>query len=120
VGSFGSLDFEGPNQPASGGDIPLWDEPNPDDLQTKRGSNWVEPVPTQLDPATKHMLSDLACFLYCSITCQARGYHGPFVLQLQYHLPGYLAGYGLWITTGLLCTLWVAVSYVSLSKVTVM
>jgi hypothetical protein len=32
------------------------DEPNPDDLQTKRGSNWIEPVPIQLDPATKHML----------------------------------------------------------------
>jgi hypothetical protein len=59
-------------------------------------------------------------FFYCSITYQARrGYHGPFPLKLPYHLPSDHAGYGLWITTGLSCTLWVAISYYPLSEVIV-
>lgn len=42
-----------------------------------------------------------------------------FPLKLPYHLPGDHAGYGLWITTGLSCTLWVAISYYPLSEVIV-
>lgn len=46
VGWDGPLVLVGSSQPASNGNIPFWVHPNPPSIATKRGSKWVEPIPT--------------------------------------------------------------------------
>ena len=48
--------LEGRGELASMGNIPLWVHPKLPPITTKRGSKWVEPVLTHIDPPSKHYL----------------------------------------------------------------